>query len=112
MDKKTVGLIATIGTFFLCACPSIFLCVWGGIGVAQVPIDKTFNGQTVNEPMSMGVGVVLLCLSLIGLLTPVVVGFFTLRKKPEDTAINAAPMSDLGIESDPFKNDEPLPPTS
>lgn len=123
MDKKTIGIIATVGTLFLCACPSLFLCIWGVIGVSGVPIDQTINGQTTTEPMSMGLGIALLCLSIVGLLTPVVVGFFTLRKKPEDTAINAVPMSDPAVESDPFKKDAPdndpfdnddfdIPPTS
>ena len=105
MDKKTVGLIGTITTLFICACPSIFMCVWGGIGVAGVPIDQTFNGQTTSEPMPMALGVVLLCLSLIGLMTPVLIGFFTLRKKPEDAAINAVPMTNTTMDSDPFNND-------
>lgn len=112
MDKKTIGLIATIGTLFVCACPSIFLCVWGVIGVTGVPIDQTFNGQTTSQPMPIALGVVLLCLSIIGLLTPVVIGFITLRKKPEEKAINATPMTAPNMQSDPFDNDEPLPPTS
>ena len=105
MDKKTVGLIATIGTTLLCACPSLFLCVWGGIGITGTPIDTTIGGQTTSQPMSMGLALALLCLSLIGILIPVAIGFFTLRKKPEDTAINAVP-------EEPVSYDEPLPPTS
>ena len=105
MDKKTVGLIATIGTALLCACPSFFLCVWGIIGISGAPIDTTLNGQTSSEPMSMGLAAGLICLSLIGILIPVAVGFFTLRKKPEDTAINAETIPQ------PYDND-PLPPAS
>lgn len=111
MDKKTVGLIATIGTTVLCACPSIFLCVWGGLGVAQVPIDTTFNGQTASEPMSMGLGVALLCLAVIGLATPVVVGFFTLRKKPGDAATVGATDYQPIDPVDPI-SDDIIPPTS
>ena len=105
MDKKTVGLIATIGTALLCACPSFFLCVWGIIGISGAPIDTTINGQTSSEPMSMGLAAGLICLSLIGILIPVAVGFFTLRKKPEDGVINAEPF-------DPPTNSDPLPPAS
>ena len=112
MDKKTVGIIATAGTFLFCACPSFFLCIWGVIGVSGVPIDQTFGGQTTSKPMPTALGFALLCLSLIGLLVPVAVGFFTLRKKPEDAAINAQPMTSPGVQSDPFDNDDPLPPTS
>ena len=104
MDKKTVGLIATIGTALLCACPSIFLCIWGIIGISGAPIDQTFNGQTTSEPMSSGLAIALICLSLIGLLIPVAVGFFTLRNKPEDGIIDAEPIVSV--------SDEPIPPAS
>ncbi len=101
MDKKTVGLIATIGTTLVCACPSLFLCVWGVIGITGAPIDTTVGGQTTSQPMNMGLAIGLLCLSLIGILAPVAVGYFTLRKKTDDTVINVEPVSD-----------EPLPPAS
>ncbi|MBT3315938.1 MAG: hypothetical protein HN390_15130 [Anaerolineae bacterium] len=105
MDKKTVGLIATIGTALLCACPSFFLCVWGILGVTGTPIDTTVSGQTTSQPMAPGLGFALLCLSLIGILIPVAVGFFTLRKKDEDGVINAEPF-------DPPADNDPLPPVS
>lgn len=101
MDKKTVGLIATIGTALLCACPSFFLCVWGILGVSGAPITTTVGNQQSVEPMNPALGVALLCLSLIGLLVPVAVGFFTLRNKPEDGVIDAEPISK-----------EPIPPAS
>ena len=105
MDKKTVGIIATLGTTFVCACPSIFLCIWGIIGISGAPIDTTgFDGQTSSQAMAPGLGFALLCLSLIGLLIPVAVGFFTLRNKDEDGVIDAAPAAPVV--------DEPLPPTS
>ncbi len=101
MEKKTVGLIATIGTTLICACPSLFICLLGGMGLSGTPIESTINGQTSSQPMGTGLAIGLLCVSAIGLLTPVAVGFFTLRKKPEDTAAYTAPV-DKG----------PLPPTS
>ena len=101
MDKKTVGIIATLGTTVICACPSIFLCIWGIVGISGAPIDQTFNGQTTSEPMSSGLAIALICLSLIGLLVPVVVGFFTLRKKSEDGVIDAAPVAPVSDESIP-----------
>ena len=116
MEKKTIGLIATVGTVLLCACPSLFLCIWGVIGISGTAIDTTVGGQTTSQPMNTGLAVALLCVSLIGILIPVVVGFFTLRKKPAETAINAAPMASPAVQnvvqSNPFDNDEPLPPTS
>lgn len=82
------------------------------VGVTGVPIDQTFNGQTVTEPMPMAMGFALLCLAIIGLLIPAGFAFFTFRKQPEDAAINAEPMTSPDVESDPFSNDDPLPPTT
>ena len=107
MEKKTVGLIATIGTTLLCACPGLCLCLWGVMGLSGTPIDVTnFDGQTTSEPMGTGVAIALLCVSLIAIAIPVVVGFFTLRKKDDDADgfVDAAPF-------DPADND-PLPPAS
>ena len=105
MDKKTVGLIATIGTTLVCACPGFCLCLWGVMGLSGTPIDVTgFDGQTTSEPMSSGLAIALICLSLIGLLIPVAVGFFTLLKKPEDGIIDAEPIVSV--------SDEPIPPAS
>ncbi len=58
-------------------------------------------------------GFVFLCLSLIFIAIPIAVGFFTLRKKPEDD--DAAPAV---IETEPSPepvepvDNEPLPPAS
>ena len=105
MDKKTVGLIATIGTTLLCACPSLCLCLWGAIGLSGEPITTTVGNQQTIEPMSSGLAIAFICVSLIGLLVPVVVGFFTLRNKEEDSVIDAEPV-------EPVSYDEPLPPAS
>ncbi|MBN1452710.1 MAG: hypothetical protein JW963_16965 [Anaerolineales bacterium] len=91
MDKRTTGIIATIATAVLCGCPGIFICLFGALTAAG---QGTFN----EESLSPTVGFVLLCLSLVFIAIPIVVGFVTLRKKPAEVA---APVSD-----------EPLPPAS
>ncbi|NWG32807.1 MAG: hypothetical protein HXY42_00060 [Chloroflexi bacterium] len=78
MNRNT-GIIATIAAVILCGCPGLFLCLFGGITATG---NGTFNDQ--NLPPT--VGFVLVCLSLIFILIPVGVGFFTLRKKPETPA--------------------------
>ena len=106
MEKKTIGLIATIGTALLCACPGLCLCLWGIIGLSGTPIDVTdFGGQTTSEPMGTGMAIGLLCVSLIAIAIPVVVGFFTLRNKDEDGIVDAVPVV-------PYSDDEPIPPAS
>ncbi|MBT3323283.1 MAG: hypothetical protein HN392_13445 [Anaerolineae bacterium] len=114
MEKKTIGLIATIGTAFLCACPGLCLCLWGFIGISGTPIDQTLNGQTTSEPMSTGLAVSLLCLSLIAIAIPIIVGFFTLRNTGDDV-IDVEPVSspEPAASAAPIIDDEEtLPPTS
>lgn len=85
MDKKTTGIIATIASVLFCGCPAIFLCIMG-IGTALGAGTFTL-GQTT-QPMPPTYGYVFICLSLILILIPILVGFFTLRKKPEAAAGN------------------------
>lgn len=97
MDKKTTGLIATIAAVVLCGCPGLFMCFFGAttLAASQMP-GAEIDVMGSNDPASaMAMGLVFLCLSLIFILIPVAVGFFTLRKKPEAVASN-----------------EPLPPAS
>ena len=95
MDKRTLGIIATIVSALACGCAAIFACSWGVVSVTGTPIDVSSNGQQYVETLSPTVGYVLLCLSVLFVAVPVVIGFLTLRKKPQPPA-----------------NNEPLPPTS
>ena len=76
MNNKNTGIIATIAAVILCGCPGLFLCLFGGLTAAG---QGTFN----NSSLSPAVGFVLLCFSLILILIPAGVGFYTLRKRTE-----------------------------
>ncbi|GAB4504773.1 MAG: hypothetical protein Fur0043_17670 [Anaerolineales bacterium] len=95
MDKKTTGIIATVASVVLCGCPGIFLCIMG-IGTALGGGTMTLGDTT--QPMDPTYGYVFLCLSVIFILIPILVGFFTLRKKPGSEEV--AP------------SNEPLPPAA
>jgi len=84
MDKRTIGIIATTISAFLCGCVSILSCVWGFIIVSGQPIDVTTNGVTTPQVLSPTIGYVLLCLTVLMMAVPVGVGFFTLRKKNDE----------------------------
>ena len=102
MDKRTVGIIATILAALLCGCASFFTCIFGILIAAETPFDTTVNGVDSVQTFPPTVGYVLLCLTLIFLLVPVGVGFLTLRRKPgwsKDDRV--API-----------NNEPLPPAT
>ena len=92
MNSKNTGMIATIATVVLCGCPGIFLCIFG---LASALGAGTFSlgDQGGQIPPSVGYGLV--CGALILIVIPIVVGFVTLRKKPEVPASN-----------------EPIPPAS
>lgn len=76
MNNKNTGMIATIASALVCGCPGLFVCLFG---VLTALGRGTFNDAS----LSPTVGIVLVCVSLLMLLVPVAVGFFTLRKKPE-----------------------------
>ena len=97
MDTKTKGIIATIASVVLCVCPGLFMCFFGATSVfaSQMPgADIDVMGSS-DPAAATTMGIVFLCMSLIFIAIPFVVGFFMFRKKPEAVSSN-----------------EPLPPAS
>ena len=82
MQNRTIGIVATVLTALACGCASLFSCIWGVMIAAGMPIDVTTNGTTTPQTFSPTIGYTLLCLSVLLILVPAAVGFFTLRKKP------------------------------
>ncbi len=96
MDKKSIGMIATIASALTCGCCGLFVCIFGAFTASgNMPYNTEVNGVENSGFLPVSVGYVLLCLSVIAILIPILVGFFTLRKKPEVVQHN-----------------EPLPPAS
>ncbi len=85
MDNKTKGIVATIAAVVLCGCPGLFLCLFGVI-TAFGGGKFNLGDQAGNIPTTYGY--VFMCLALIFILIPILVGFFTLRNK---SATPAAP---------------------
>lgn len=96
--NKTIAIVVTVLVALCCLCAAIFACTFGGLIVAGQPISTTINGQTTEQIYPQTYGFALLCLSVLFVLIPVAVGFFTLRKKP--------------AEAEMLPPDEPLPPAS
>ena len=99
-ESKTGAIIATVATSVVCGCASLIACVWGILAIAQVPVTTTVNGYSTVQPLSMGFGF-LLCLAVILIAVPIVVGVLTLRKKKSTAA-----------SVDVLPPQEPLPPVS
>jgi hypothetical protein len=95
MNRNT-SIILTVATALLCGCPGLFLCIFGVVAATgQLPYTTTLNGVSGQGVVPTTYGFVMLCLALIFIAIPVVVGVVTLRRKPE------APVSN-----------EPIPPAS
>jgi hypothetical protein len=84
MENRTAAIIATIAAVILCGCPGLFLCVFGAVtATGNMPYSVTgLSGTTSTGYMSTSWGFAMLCVALIFILIPILVGFFTLRKKP------------------------------
>jgi hypothetical protein len=99
MNKKIGGIIATIVAVFLCGCPGLVLCVFGIItATGNMPLTLDFPytsdfGNPYSEIAPSYFGYALLGLALIFIAIPIVVGFLTLRSKPEKPTSSHEPFS-------------------
>lgn len=83
MQNRTLAIVITAITALACGCASIFSCVWGFLIASGQPIDVTTNGVTTPQVLSPTIGYTLICLTILMILVPVAVGFFTLRRRPD-----------------------------
>lgn len=86
--NRTTAIILTIASAVLCGCPGLFLCVFGGLVAAGAPVNTELNGVSNTTTLPASYGIAMLCGAIILILIPVVVGFLTLRKKPEQPAVS------------------------
>lgn len=105
MDKKSTGIIVTVITALLCGCPGLLSMCFGLVFavVSQIPgaeID-VFGSSDPQSALSTGIGA--LCLGIVFVAIPIVVGIITLRKKPE-AGVVAAPQAPV----EPVKQAEPI----
>lgn len=94
MDKRTTGIIATVATALLCGCPGLFSVCFGAFAalISFIPdADIDFFGSSdPKTALSYGIGA--LCVGVLFVLVPVVVGFVTLRKRPSEVATLNEPL--------------------
>lgn len=97
MDKKTIGIIAVIMTSLLCGLPGLAgLCI-GPLSIFGSQVSDSSLDQA-DANLALGLGIAMVCLSLVFIAIPVLVGFFTLGKKRQK------PSPDIGgpIPEDDF----------
>ena len=83
MEKRTVGIVATIVTVLLCGCPGLLAACWGGIAaiVSFMPNANINMGGSSDPKTALISGLGACCFGIIFIAIPIAVGFFTLRKK-------------------------------
>jgi hypothetical protein len=93
MDKRTVGIIVTIASVLLCGIPGCCMIILGTITTAGImPFNYSMNEISKSGTIPSSYGFILLCLALIFILIPVVVGVIFLRKKPEPAPSSNEPI--------------------
>jgi hypothetical protein len=94
MDKKTTGIIATVVTALLCGCPGLAgLClglIW--TGVSFVPGANIDIGGSSDPKRALAMGIGSVCLGIVFIAIPVVVGVVMLRKKPSPEIVSNEPL--------------------
>ena len=92
MTNKNTGIIATVAAVVLCGCPGLFLCIFGAVtATGNMPYSTEVNGVSNSGVLPSSYGFAMLCISLILILIPAAVGFFTLRKKPGIETVDMLP---------------------
>ena len=106
MKDKNTAIIATVIAAVLCGCPGLLsLCFGLFFSVAsQIPgADiNVFGSSDPTTALSTGIG--MLCVGIIFVVIPIVIGIILLRRKP------AAATSVVDVTPPP--PDEPIPPAS
>ena len=99
-DKRTYAIIAVVATTLLCALPGLALLCMGVLASLGVAIPDT--GMAGAERTTVVVAVILLaCTGIVGILVPILIAIFTLRRPP-------APKE----PPKPVDLNEPIPPPS
>jgi len=87
MDRRTTGIVITVVAVLLCGCPGLLSLFAGGLFaiISRIP-GAQIDILGSNDPSAaLNVGLVGICLGLIGLIIPIVLAIVLLRRKPEET---------------------------
>ena len=80
-NKRQTGIIATVVATLLCGCPGLIIACVGSMFaiLSQIP-DTEYSGGLTPES-ALGGGIAGLCLGIVFVIIPIVVGFVMLRNK-------------------------------
>ena len=91
MDKRTLGIILTIATVLFCGCPGLLVCLAGASTIAYVDQSPTAPGSIGPSNYPAGTGYVGICLGLVLLAIPIVIGVLMLRKPKTTISVDVVP---------------------
>jgi hypothetical protein len=90
-EKRTLGIILTSVTSLFCACPGLGLCLAGGITAAGHG-NYAYDLQGRSGVLAVGYGYGMLCVGIVLVAIPIVIGILMLRKpKAASSSIAAVP---------------------
>jgi hypothetical protein len=103
MDKKTQGIVATVAAVILCGCPGLVgLCSGAIFAFAGVVPGSDIDVFGSSDPSSaITTGIITLCVSVIFIAVPIVVGFLMLRNQSDDDIIEGDDGEDVVEEPIP-----------
>lgn len=113
MNNRTVGILTTSIAAILCGCPGIlFLCAGGVLAFSSfIPgVQVSLPSDNDLRP-SLAIGISVLCLGMILVLLPIVVGLLSLWNRPEMLVTpDALPEQNTPVED--TAPQEPIPPAN
>ncbi len=89
MDQKTKAIIATVAAVLLCGCPGLVgLCSGATFVMAGVVPNSEIDIFGSSDPgAAITTGIVTLCLSVLFVAVPIVVGVLMLRNKSSEDVV-------------------------
>lgn len=118
MNNRTTGIVVTVLAVLVCGLPGLIcLCLGAVTAIAGLTGDPYISGSNMDSVGLLMGGLLILCLSVVLVAIPVVVGFLTLRNKPktgggEAVTIDAEAyeLSERGEANEAEPPEEPIPP--
>jgi len=88
MNNRTTGIVVTVITVLLFGCPGLICLCWGTVAaLVGLSGDPNYYFGVDTEPTSNLIGgLFIICLSVVLIAIPVIVGFLTIRRKNQPNA--------------------------
>jgi len=108
MDKRTTGIIATLAATLFCGLPGLIVFCITPIIAFFVPLQSSGGGidRNMGPAAAIFTGLGIMCLGLLLIAIPVIVGAVTLRTKTEEELPAIEPEIETETEEEPQPESE------